>query len=374
MSLHEEPFVSVLTPVYNGEDYLAECIESVLSQTYGNFEYIIVNNCSTDRSLEIALSYAKKDKRIRVHNNDQFVGVIENHNLAFRRISPSAKYCKVVSADDYILPECIIRMVEFAEANPSVGIVGSYQLSGDHVRWQGFRYPQTVFSGREICRKIFLGDDNRFGFGTPTAMMYRANLVRSTETFYPNSSPHADSSACFKFLQNSSFGFVYQILSYERTHELTQSSASTEIDRYSSAYLSDLIHYGPLYLNREEYETLVQLALKAYHRFLAVDYFVGFRGKKFWDYHRSRLKELGHPLTRFALLEAAVIAISKEILNPEQALKKLRKRIRHKSMNFTFGSVPRISVDNEASLKVANVANSYSLHPEVVSKRSSTEM
>src|SRR5690242_20501129 len=60
MSLPDKPFVSVLTPVYNGEAYLAECIESVLAQTYPNFEYIIVNNCSKDRTLEIAQSYAKK--------------------------------------------------------------------------------------------------------------------------------------------------------------------------------------------------------------------------------------------------------------------------------------------------------------------------
>src|SRR5262245_48451206 len=131
MSLPDGPLVSVLTPVYNGEDYLAECIESVLAQTYRNFEYTIVNNCSKDRSLEIALSYAKKDSRIRVHDNEQFVGVIENHNIAFRLVSGSAKYCKVVSGDDFILPEYLTKVVEFAEANPTVGIVGSYQLSGN---------------------------------------------------------------------------------------------------------------------------------------------------------------------------------------------------------------------------------------------------
>src|SRR5215831_12904312 len=110
MSLNGEPLVSVLTPVYNGADFLAECIESVLSQRYRNFEYVIVNNCSTDRSLEIALEYEKKDSRIRVHSNDQFVGVIENHNIAFSRMSPLAKYCKVVAADDYIFPDCLMKM------------------------------------------------------------------------------------------------------------------------------------------------------------------------------------------------------------------------------------------------------------------------
>src|SRR5690349_14217032 len=105
MSSREEPLVSVLTPVYNMGQFLPKCIESVLNQTYKNYEYIIVNNCSTDRSLEIALEYAKQDSRIRVQNNERFVGVIENHNSAFHLMSPAAKYCKVVSADDFIFPD-----------------------------------------------------------------------------------------------------------------------------------------------------------------------------------------------------------------------------------------------------------------------------
>jgi len=60
MKTHAQPLVSVLTPVYNGKEFLAECIERVLAQAYSNWEYIIVNNCSKDRTLEIALEYAKR--------------------------------------------------------------------------------------------------------------------------------------------------------------------------------------------------------------------------------------------------------------------------------------------------------------------------
>ncbi len=361
MSSRQEPFVSVLTPVYNGEDFLAECIESVLSQTYGNFEYIIVNNRSTDRSLEIALEYAKKDSRIRVHNNEKFVGVIENHNIAFSLMSPSAKYCKVVSADDYIFSDCLMKMVQLAEANPSVGIVGSYQLSGDQVRWQGFKYPKNVFPGHEICRRIFLGDDKSFGFGSPTSIMYRADLVRSSKAFYPNPSPHADTSACFEHLRNSSFGFVYQVLCYERTHAATQTSKSKEIERYASAYLSDLIHYGPLYLSKGELDCQVQKLLKTYHRFLAVDYFVGFRSKAFWDYHRSRLEELGYPLSRFSLFRAGFSALLEEVLNPGQSIKKLRKRIRPESTKL---AVPAAQ-PNASDLETPCNASKDSQSPEL---------
>ncbi len=326
MSLYDAPLVSILTPVYNGEDFLVECIESILGQSYTNFEYIIVNNCSKDRSLEIALSYAQKDSRVRVHNNQEFVGVIANHNIAFGLISERSKYCKVVSADDFIFPDCVKRMVEFGEANPAAGIIGSYQLSGSYIRWQGFEYPKAVFPGAGVCRRIFLGRDNTFGFGSPTSLIYRSGLVRDSPAFYPNASPHADTSACFRDLKDSDFGFIYEVLSYERIHEATQSTKSADMNRYSSANMSDLIEYGPAYLTKEELEHQLSKLLADYHRFLAVAYFSGRREKAFWDYHKKRLEELRRPLKHSALWGAALRKLLQEALNPQQAVKKVWRR------------------------------------------------
>src|SRR5216683_862219 len=133
IDIQMQPLVSVVTPVYNGEKYLAECIESILAQTYANWEYIIINNCSTDRSLEIAQSYAEKDARIRIHNNQEFVGREANENIAFRQISSESKYCKMVHADDWLFPECIARMVAVAGTYPTVSIVGAYGLNDTRV-------------------------------------------------------------------------------------------------------------------------------------------------------------------------------------------------------------------------------------------------
>src|SRR5438046_3664525 len=107
-----QPLVSVVTPVYNGAKYLVECIESVLSQPYQNWEYIIVNDGSTDATLEIAEKYAASERRIRVVTNASFVNVIENHNIGFRLISKESEYCKIVCADDWIYPECLSRRSE----------------------------------------------------------------------------------------------------------------------------------------------------------------------------------------------------------------------------------------------------------------------
>src|SRR5579862_2506920 len=121
MNRTSQPLVSIVTPVYNGAEFFVECIESVLAQTHHNWEYIIVNNCSTDESLNIAERYAARDSRIRIHNNSQFLDVIANHNAALRQISPLSKYCKFVFADDWIFPECIERMVAVSEQFPSIG-------------------------------------------------------------------------------------------------------------------------------------------------------------------------------------------------------------------------------------------------------------
>src|SRR5690242_17822584 len=145
-----QPLVSVLTPVYNGAEFLSECIESVLAQTYRNWEYTIVDNCSTDGTAEIARRYAAKDSRIRVHQNAEFLRAIPNHNNAFRQISPDSKYCKVVFGDDWIFPECLEQMVTVAEENPSVGLVSAFALEGNRVAWTGLPYPSRLVSGREI--------------------------------------------------------------------------------------------------------------------------------------------------------------------------------------------------------------------------------
>ena len=72
-----------------------------------------------------------------------------------------------------------------------------------------------------------------FGFGSPSSLLYRADGVRDKGGFYPNASAEADTSACFKHLKDSEFGFVYQVLCYERTHEQTQSSKSAQLNRYA---------------------------------------------------------------------------------------------------------------------------------------------
>ncbi|HYL80162.1 MAG TPA: glycosyltransferase family A protein, partial [Candidatus Acidoferrum sp.] len=148
--------MSILTPAFNAEPFLAECIESVLAQTYSHWEHTIVNNCSTDRTLEIARAYAQRDRRIRVESNDRFIGALENHNRACSFVAPRSRYCKFLFADDFLFPTCLAEMVRLAETHPSVGVVGAYGLRGTRVAWDGLPFPSTVVPGRDLCRATLL--------------------------------------------------------------------------------------------------------------------------------------------------------------------------------------------------------------------------
>lgn len=311
--MNDQSLVSIVTPVYNGEKYLSECIESVLNQTYSNWEYIIVNNCSTDRTLEIAKNYAEKDNRIRIHNNKEFVGVIQNHNNAFRLISPESKYCKVLQADDWLFPDCLMQMVKIAEANQSVAIVGSYNLWETRVECDGLPYNNNVISGREICRLVLL--DHIYFFLSPTSLLIRSDKIQERSEFWNEAHLHADVEACYEVLKHSDFGFVHQVLTYIRKHE--ESITASFADRMNTTMLSNFdlfIRYGPIYLTKEEYESKLKQKLWHYYKFLAMSVFER-RGKKFWDYHRNGLKAMGYPLNYSRLMVSATRVLLNRIFS-----------------------------------------------------------
>lgn len=323
MSTTSQPSVSIVTPVYNEQEYLAECIESVLAQTYQNWDYTIVDNCSTDRSLEIARRYAARDRRIRVRENQQLLRAVPNHNLALRQISPLSKYCKVVLGDDWIFPECLERMVAVAERHPSVGIVGAYALEGTQVTWTGLPYPSTLVSGREVCRQHFLA--GVYVFGSATSVLYRADLVRSHDPFYNEKNIHADTEACFALLTSCDFGFVHQVLTFTRVRPTSLTTVSTDLQTNLAGTLQALVTHGLDYLTREEFEARLDQHMSDYYRFLGKALIVG-RDREFWNYHRKQLTEAGVEFSRARLAKGALITLYAAALNPKHTIERLRQR------------------------------------------------
>ena len=110
------PLVSVLMTAYNREKYIAEAIESVLNSSYSNFELIVVDDCSTDRSVEIAKRYESFDKRVKVFVNAVNVGDYPNRNIAAKYAK--GKYLKYLDSDDLMRANCLETMVYQMELHP----------------------------------------------------------------------------------------------------------------------------------------------------------------------------------------------------------------------------------------------------------------
>ena len=117
-----EPFVTVLMPVYNAQQFLAEAIESILVQTYSNFEFIIINDGSTDGSEEIIKNYT--DPRIKYYKNEQNLKLIATLNKGFDLAT--GKYIIRMDADDISLPKRIQLQVDLMEKDETIGLSGTW--------------------------------------------------------------------------------------------------------------------------------------------------------------------------------------------------------------------------------------------------------
>jgi glycosyltransferase involved in cell wall biosynthesis len=320
MSSKLQPLVSVVTPMYNEEKHLAECIESIIGQTYQNWEYIIVNNYSTDASAEIARQYAAKDPRIRVSENKTFLRAIPNHNAALTQISPASKYCKIVFADDWIFPECLERMVAVAEAHPSVGLVGAYGLEGEQVVWTGLPYPSAMVSGQEICRRLFI--EGLYVFGTATSLLYRSDLVRQRAPFYNELNIHSDMETCIALLTACDFGFVHQVLTFTRVRENSRITISRNINTVAASNLYHLATYGREFLDHQEYAACLNRSLAGYYSYLAASR-LRRRDKSFWEYHTKTLRDAGVGFSKARLARAMVVTLAGAVLNPKESIARL---------------------------------------------------
>ena len=324
---NRQPLVSVVTPVYNGAKYLRQCIDSILAQTYANWEYIIVNNGSTDDTLAIAAEYASKDGRIRILSNAQVLPMMQNWNFSLRQISPDSKYCKIVHADDWLMPECLERMVALAEDNPTVAVVASYRLEENHVTLDGLPYPSHVTSGRQICRSTLLGGP--VVFGAPSNLLLRSSVIRQRPDFYSNlDNLHADKEVLFEILRDSDFGFVHQVLTFTRRHNEASTAFSRRLNTFVAADAACLVKYGPLYLAPDEYKRRFRRFMKDYYRFLAKE-LLNRREKDFWRYHAAELSKLGYPIRPLRLLAAYLpMAASEYLLHPVRTVRGLLSRAR----------------------------------------------
>lgn len=124
----EKSKVTVLMPVYNGEKYLAQAMDSILNQIFTDFEFLIIDDGSVDGSMDIIRKY--NDQRIKIVKNEENLGLVDTLNKGLELAN--SKYIARMDCDDVSLPERLKKQVEYMEAHEDVGICGTwYKIFGD---------------------------------------------------------------------------------------------------------------------------------------------------------------------------------------------------------------------------------------------------
>ncbi len=323
--METKPFVSVVTPFYNTSKYLAECVESVLHQTYQNWEYILVDNCSDDGSSEIAARYAAQCDKIRVVQTGNFLTQVQNYNFAVSQISPNSRYCKIVQADDWIYPECLERLIVLAESDDSIGFVSSYRLKGGRRLGEGLPCTRSFLTGQDLARLHLT--TSLFVFGTPTTVLYRSEIVRMNSPFYDERTFFDDSDLCYRLLRSWNFGFVHDVLSCSRVDDDSIRAKVLDFGPDKLERFVELHKFGPIYLQEEELREALNWAKSDYYQFLAKHIFRD-TSRAFWRFHQSELISAGLRLEKLLIAKLLCLGFARLVKHPGATCRRIYHRFR----------------------------------------------
>lgn len=173
--------ISVLMPVYNAEDYIQVAVESILNQTFTDFEFIIINDGSTDGTLALLEDYAEKDDRIRLISREN-KGLVEtlNEGLGLAKAPLVAR----MDADDIALPNRLTEQVSYLQSNASIICLGGYAVFIDE-KGRELTLLQVPGNDDEIQQLLLQGHSSVFH----PSVMYRKNIAQQVggyrKDFYP---------------------------------------------------------------------------------------------------------------------------------------------------------------------------------------------
>jgi glycosyltransferase involved in cell wall biosynthesis len=180
MGNSHQPAVTVLMPVYNGEKYLRQAVESVLRQTWRDFELLVVDDGSSDRSVDLVKSFG--DARIRIIRNERNCGLVASLNRGIDEAS--GLYIARMDSDDISLPSRLARQIDFMKAHKAVGICGTWVKTLGRLVCRVFRYPT---SSEQIKAGLFFQNV----IGHPSVMM-RTDWIRGHGLYYDSSFLHVE--------------------------------------------------------------------------------------------------------------------------------------------------------------------------------------
>ena len=255
MGTRAAPRVSVGLPVYNGERYLPEALDSLLTQTYADFELIICDNASTDHTGEIAQSYAAKDKRVRYARNERNLGAGRNFRRAFEL--SSGVYFRWAAADDLSAPQSLARCVDVLDQQPTVVLAypktrlidEQGRVISDHDDRLHVQSPRASERFQQVLERL--------GYCHVAYGLMRADLLKQTRLF--GDFLAADVVFLAELSLYGTFWEVPEVLFHRRFHP----GASSRMDRIQLRAFWDPSGRHRIYLR--EWTHLLELALAVAH-------------------------------------------------------------------------------------------------------------
>lgn len=236
MNFSSTPQVSVILPVYNGQAYVRDAIESVLGQDYRHFEFIIVDNASTDNTPAIIGEYSV-DRRIKVFRNDRTLPRLENFVSAFNLAAGKSRWLKFIGDDDRFLPNCLTEMIRAGERSENVGLVSSHYYDGERLV-KGILPPgQEWVEGPEFLRRLLLEPGARSTVYSPASLVVSHRAYREMGGFRTDLL-HADSELFYRILNRFDLAYVHKPLTITGFHSGSGQAGSTRSGHtFAEAYL-----------------------------------------------------------------------------------------------------------------------------------------
>ncbi len=238
------PLVDVLVPTFNSAAYIAECLASVMGQTYPNLSIVVVDDASSDATFDLAREVTAHDGRVTVTRNGTNLGNRGNFEHCLRQAR--APYVKFVCADDVLEPTAVARLVALAESSPDVTLVTSRRLTVDE-RGAVLAMPQVpdqvggtdaVFDGTAAGDLVLTAGQN--WIGEPTTVLFRRESLDLDALYRIGSAAprrNLDIVWWLKIMAGHRMGVVADVLSRFRVHGGQQSSqASLRADLVLSWY------------------------------------------------------------------------------------------------------------------------------------------
>lgn len=237
--MDRNPTVSLVMKVYNGERYLREAVDSILAQTFTDFELIIIDDGSTDDSAGIVRRY--QDARIRFLQNEHNLGLCATQNKVIA--AARGKYIAVMDCDDRSYPKRLERQVDFLESHPSVMMCGTFRDNCVDGELKSFPQPELT-TDAEIKFSLVFGN---FCY-THSSIMFRAEPYREAGLSYGPAAIAEDYQIILEMAKRFSLAVIPEVLvsyriygestSQQRLQEITEAAVRIKCDYLQTIAIS----------------------------------------------------------------------------------------------------------------------------------------